>query len=650
MLVNPNTSEIARASGVLAQSVRIACSPKVVVAAGLICAGVAQAQVFPPTPFLGNLAPQNGGDGTDGTVITANRNSGDLAYFGLSIAKLGDINGDDIDDVGIGAPSGRFFDADYGPGRTYVIFGQEGGLGAAFEAVEEIRLGDGSQGFVVNGFLAEDRAGFVAGPGDLNDDGLNDVVIGSPGSNQVFIVFGSEQPYPSNIELEDLLPDNGGDGSVGVVLTGGMNGDQTGIAVASGCDANGDGLDDLLIGAAAADPEDQSDAGVAYLVFGRSDGFAVESLLLALTPPLGGDGSDGVVFKGVNAEDRTGVDVACVGDVNGDGVDDMLFGASGVDVGAAINAGAGYLVFGRDTPFAPVLELSSLLQANGGDGSDGVVVHGEAGHFQGQDLAGLGDFNGDGFEDIAIQSNDRTFVVLGQQSFPPELRLNDLRPPANGEQGFELTANSGIRFLAGLAGAGDINTDGFADLVIGTTDIPRRSFLLYGTDQPLGASIELSALALGDGTVGVTFQGAGGSTGTTSGTNSIAGVGDLNDDGLDDLLISVYSNTTYLVHGRAGDSDEDGINDAVDNCLDLANADQRDGDGDGFGNVCDGDLDNDCDTDFDDLAIMKSNFFGTDPSSDLDGNGNVDFDDLAIMRTLIFAAPGPSGASEICEE
>lgn len=97
-----------------------------------------------------------------------------------------------------------------------------------------------------------------------------------------------------------------------------------------------------------------------------------------------------------------------------------------------------------------------------------------------------------------------------------------------------------------------------------------------------------------------------------------------------------------------GDTDADGICNAVDNCLVVANVDQRDTDNDGIGNRCDADFTNDCFIDFLDLGYMKSVFFGNDPDGDLNGDGLVDFLDLGIIKSTFFGAPGPSGGKNIC--
>ncbi len=96
----------------------------------------------------------------------------------------------------------------------------------------------------------------------------------------------------------------------------------------------------------------------------------------------------------------------------------------------------------------------------------------------------------------------------------------------------------------------------------------------------------------------------------------------------------------------AADGDNDGVTDSLDNCLTAANADQRDTDADGFGNACDGDLNNDCNVDFSDLALLKAVFFSADPHADLDGDGTVNFADLGIMKAGFFAAPGPSASGD----
>jgi hypothetical protein len=96
----------------------------------------------------------------------------------------------------------------------------------------------------------------------------------------------------------------------------------------------------------------------------------------------------------------------------------------------------------------------------------------------------------------------------------------------------------------------------------------------------------------------------------------------------------------------AQDSDSDGIDNLLDNCTLVANSDQRDTDGDRYGNACDADLDNDGLVNFADLGLMKAAFFSDDPDADLNGDGSVDFADLGRMKTRFYQAPGPSGRAD----
>jgi hypothetical protein len=105
------------------------------------------------------------------------------------------------------------------------------------------------------------------------------------------------------------------------------------------------------------------------------------------------------------------------------------------------------------------------------------------------------------------------------------------------------------------------------------------------------------------------------------------------------------SRTAGFFFHVARDGDNDGVEDAADNCLGLANPDQRDTDGDGYGNLCDPDLNNDGSVNFADLALLKQRFFTADADADLTGDGSVNFADLALLKSRFFGAPGPSAVA-----
>jgi hypothetical protein len=148
-------------------------------------------------------------------------------------------------------------------------------------------------------------------------------------------------------------------GTNGFRLDGIDGSDSSGWSVAGAGDVNGDGIDDLIIGAREATPDSRSRAGESYVVFGSVTGFAPSLDLATL------DGSNGFRLDGSDAFGRSGWSVAGAGDVNGDGIDDIIVGAPLADPGGKSSAGESYVVFGKDTSFAPSLDLVALDGSNG---------------------------------------------------------------------------------------------------------------------------------------------------------------------------------------------------------------------------------------------------------------------------------------------
>src|SRR4030095_11380055 len=162
------------------------------------------------------------------------------------------------------------------------------------------------------------------------------------------------------------------------------------------------------------------------------------------------------------------------------------------------------------------------------------------------------------------------------------------------------------------------------------------------------AEFGLSILAGGDGSAGFVLNGI--DSGDDSGF-SVSAAGDVNRDGIGDLIIGAsyaaaggrsLAGESYVVFGRR-DTDGDNSADALDNCSLVGNADQRDTNGDGFGNLCDPDLDNDGFVDFIDLGFVKLVFSSDAPDADFDGDGAVNVVDLNTMKAFFFLPPGPSG-------
>ncbi|MBU7586378.1 MAG: FG-GAP repeat protein, partial [Nostoc sp. TH1S01] len=155
------------------------------------------------------------------------------------------------------------------------------------------------------------------------------------------------------LNLSDL------NGSNGFVINGIDNLDFSGFSVSNAGDINGDGIDDLIIGAYRADPNGQNYAGESYVVFGSRNGFGASFNLSSL------DGSNGFVINGIDEFDFSGRSVSGAGDINGDGIDDLIIGASGADSNGQSDAGESYVVFGSRNGFEASFNLSSLDCSNG---------------------------------------------------------------------------------------------------------------------------------------------------------------------------------------------------------------------------------------------------------------------------------------------
>jgi hypothetical protein len=320
---------------------------------------------------------------------------------GYSVASAGDFDGDGRPDVMAGGPT-----KSTGAGVVLLYSGAKlGGTPLSF-----------------SGGVSDSAGLSIASAGDFNGDGYDDVIIGAPGSDvggtsrgQAYLCLGGPVP--------NLAPD--------LVFLGEAAGDQFGWSVAGGRDLNGDGFDDLVIGAPSNDAGG-SNSGRAYVFLGSS------------TPNATIDGA----FTGVLTNDAFGTSVAIIGDLNRDGYADALIGAPLNDAGA-MDGGAAYVFYGGVTVNGAIDH--ALL---------GTVA---ADHF-GTSVASLGDWNGDGDIDLAIGAPDADLTAPGAGAVfvyrggpDMDVAVDVVLTGTSSADGFGIAVSS----------AGDVNHDGYADALVG---------------------------------------------------------------------------------------------------------------------------------------------------------------------------------------
>ena len=351
---------------------------------------------LPSTFLLYNL------DGTNGFALNGEAL---VDQSGRSVSAAGDINGDGIGDLIVGAhladPNG---DAS---GRSYVVFGST----TDFPHPLELNSLNGSNGMFLNGESTGNASGYsVSSVGDINDDGIDDLIIGAPYvdaqdnlSGRSYLIYGSNTGLPHPFELSDL------DGSNGVILNGGGRHDRSGFSASAAGDFNGDGIDDLIIGTSGGSLSGLPQAGRAYVVFGSAAGLPRPFELSGL------NGLNGIVLNGESANDFFGSSVSAAGDINGDGIDDLIIGAPHAKNPNGSKSGRSYVVFGSNTGIPSPFELSDL------NGQNGFVLNGQAeGDLFGYAVSAAGDINADGVDDLIIGAPGgrsgwgRSYIVFGR--------------------------------------------------------------------------------------------------------------------------------------------------------------------------------------------------------------------------------------------
>jgi hypothetical protein len=368
------------------------------------------------------------------------------------VVTSGDVNGDGIDDILVGA---RFATSLAGgtqgglinAGKAYVIFGSSDLGGAVDIALDE-------QDFTVVGAKGGDYLGYAMVAGDVNDDGVDDIIVAAPGADgpngrspnggEAYVVFGSGE-LTGTVDV--------GQGQQDFTIFGARADDFLANFAASG-DVNDDGIDDILLGTHMADGPDgqRADAGAAYVIFGspKLEGSLDLASGEGFLPVWGADASDGLGF------------VLTAADVNGDDADDLLVSARNADGpgNARNNCGEVYLILGSDK-LPDAVDIADEKQ-------DVTLIGGQPNIIFGHSLAG-GDINGDGVGDVLVgapvadesEKAGEILVFLGSAEWPATVdaalaqhAMTILGVETDDELGFSVAS-------------GDVNGDGTDDIIGG---------------------------------------------------------------------------------------------------------------------------------------------------------------------------------------
>ena len=321
-------------------------------------------------------------------------------------------------------------------------------------------------------------------------------------------------------------------GDVGATINGPGLAAHAGISMVGGCDVNGDGIPDFMVGAP---PAGTAGGGAVYVIFGNASG----------APPPVSMNDANVAILGENDGDGLGTAMACA-DFNDDGIDDILITAPGV-----IGGGYAYVIYGGAS-LPPTLTLSTLTAAQG------MRIPAVASGTVFGTAAAAGDINGDGIADIIVtapsasSSSSNTgqgFVIFGSSTLPATFDLSTL----NGSNGFSISATDSLQEPNGDSVAvGDLNHDGFADVAMGSRQaFPNglsdagEVFVVFGHAAPFPPEFQVSGL---NGSNGVAIEAA--HAGSFAGT-SVAFVSDFNGDGHPDLVVGAPATPSGVINGAA---------------------------------------------------------------------------------------------------
>jgi len=462
---------------------------------------------------------------TQGFVIQGAKEWG---HSGSSVSYAGDINVDGINDVIVGA-----WGANNGAGASYVIYGRKGGYPGPLDLANL----NPTQGFVIQGADQDNWTGAsVKNAGDINADGIDDVIIEAFGANNYagasYVIYGRKGGYPGPIDLANLNL------TQGFIIQGAAQGNpNSDSSVSYAGDINVDGIDDVIIGAWVAN----NATGASYVIYGRKGGYPDPIDLANLSS------TQGFVIQGAAQGGYSGHSVSNAGDINADGIDDVIVGGSQVNN----YAGASYVIYGRKGGYPDSIDLANLSS------TQGFVIQGAAQNDDsGTSVSYAGDINADSIDDVVVgawganNGAGASYVIYGRKGgYPDSIDLANL----SSMQGFVIQGaaqNDGSG--SSVSYAGDINADGIDDVIVGAyqaNNYAGASYVIYGRKGGYPGPLDLANLSSAQGLV---IQGAAQSD--WSGW-SVHYAGDINVDGIDDVIVGASgvnnsAGASYVIYGN----------------------------------------------------------------------------------------------------
>jgi hypothetical protein len=432
---------------------------------------------------------------------TASGNNKANSQFGFSVANAGDVNNDGYDDVIVGAPfeeSGGAGGRTKAPGAAYLYLGTHWGL-QEWPAWTSYGSNQDLQHFGVS----------VAGAGDVNGDGYDDVIVGSPHYDSSKVDVGKAYLYlgsPSGLLKSPSWT------SIGKNYAN----DWYGYSVAGAGDVNADGYDDWIVSSVLYDSGTQPNNGIVFVYLG--------------SPSVSGTSESWVHIGDYQANKAYGASVCGAGDVNGDGFDDWIISANQYDSPNS-NAGKAYLYLGSSI----ITSYSTPAWTSTGDDLAGAQY--------GFSVSGAGDVNGDGFDDWIVgayqQDTSKTkagkaFLYTGSSD-----GLSDV--PAWTSSGDD---QANAWYGGSVSGAGDVNGDGYDDWVVGAPRFDAshkdagKVYLYAGSAYGLNYTPVWTSIAEDQGNA---YLG-----------HSVSGAGDVNNDGHHEVIVGANMyNTVKTDAGQA---------------------------------------------------------------------------------------------------